>query len=227
MARVKLSPVITSINGKLGNAVFQGGKSGIILREHVIPRNANTQLQRKARGLLNSVKSEWQGLGTAGRNSWIAFASFVQKKQKHNNTKSLSPYELYIQSGYLHNQGDYTSAFITSLETAAVVSFFTDIQTLTSVLFIIYVEITVLTGDVITSIYLSRPYRQSAAIPKSSLRYVATTAINGDSLDVTDKYLELFGTLPVSGQKILVKRIAFLEFSGWVSNEFIEEIIIS
>lgn len=227
MARIKLSPIIASINGKLGNAVFQGGKSGIILREKVKPRNLNTTKQVASRNRLSTVKSSWQNLTSAQRDSWISFASFYQKKTKHNSTKVLTAYELFIQHNTIRIQGDFdilllTTFFITSVD-----------KTLQSLNLVSPTELRynldiVPEGEVDNAVvYISKPFRQSANIAKSEVRFILAQANEIGNLDITSAYLDLFKRLPESGEKVLIKTIGFSETSGWISKPNFEEITLS
>ena len=226
MARVKLSPIISSIKGKLGNSVFQGGKSGIILREKVIPRNRRTQLQIQKRALLQATKSEWQELTTTQKDSWTALANFMKQKQKNDATKVLTPYELFIQSNFTRNQADIPTIQQTPLETATIVAYYQEVSNLTPTKFEMYLETRAQGTKTYSSLYLSRPFRQSAAISRSEVRYIDTIYDSYGDLDITAKYLSLFGTLPISGQKLLLKRVSFLPDSGWISKVYFEEFII-
>ncbi len=226
MARIKLSPIIASINGKVGNAVFQTGKSGTILRERVIPRNRNTVLQRQKRNLLQTTKSEWQTLSTDQKNSWVALAAFMLKKQKHSATRSLTAYELFIQSNFIRNQSEIPSKLLTTLETATIISWYQEVDTLTALSFKMYLETSTQGAVTYSAFYISKPFRQSSAIAKSSVRYIDSIYDNFGTLDLTDNYKSLFGSLPVSGQKVLIKRVAFLPNSGWISKVYYEEIIL-
>jgi len=227
MARVKLSPIISSINGKLGNSVFQGGKSGIILREKVQPRNRNTTKQVQARNRLSTVKRAWQSLSSASKNSWISFASFYQKKTKFNSSKILTAYEAFIQHNTVRYQGNYDILETTTFEVWSVD--FID-QHLTKPLPTqLNFNCAIVPEDDIDNmaVYMSKPFRQSASIAKSEVRYILSNANPIESTNITDLYLALFQRLPQSGEKVLIKIVGFSQTSGWTSKPVFEEIIIA
>jgi hypothetical protein len=223
MARIKLSPLITSINGKLGNAVFQGGKSGIILRQKVTPRKTDTSKQVAARNRLATVKSTWQNLNDTQRDSWISFASFYQKKTKFNSTKILTPYEVFMQHNTIRYQGDYDILEQTTFEVTSVDM--VDIEIYFDSPIILMLSLAMVPEDFIdnVAVYITKPFRKSAAIAKSELRFLTAELNPIQDLDITSKYLDLFKKLPELGQKVLVKMIGFSETSGWTSKPNFEE----
>lgn len=227
MARVKFSPIISSINGKLGNAVFQGGRSGAILREKVKPINRKTEKQVAARNRLSGIKAIWQGLTTTEKDSWISFANFFKQSTKHNITKFLSAYELFIQANTIRTQGPFDALLETTFQTEALeggeaeVRLFAD-NTLR-------VDLAISPQTVITNgaLYVSKPFKQSQHIAKSEVRFIQTYLNDGGFLDITDIYLNIFKRLPQAGEKVLVKGIGFLDNSGWTSKPlFLEDTIV-
>lgn len=227
MARIKLSPLISSINGKLGNAVFQGGKSGIILREKVKPRNPRTQSQSNSRNRLASVKALWQNLTSDERNSWISLSTFYKRSTKHNTTKFLSPYELFIQSNTIRLQGTFDPLLTTNLELLSVDEVqFNMFRRAGDVL---EAELEIGTsGDIeYRVLYASRPHRQSASISKSEVRFIKIALNDASQMDITNEYQEIFKTLPNVGDKVLMKAIGFNLNSGWTSKVSFEEVIIT
>lgn len=227
MARIKLSPIISSINGKLGNAVFQGGKSGIILREKVSPRQRNTLGQVAARNRLSIVKTGWQNLSSIARDSWISFASFYQKKTKFNSTKILTPYEIFIQHNTIRLQGDYDLLETTTFEISSVDS--VDIDLFLDTPTVLKLDLSIVPEDFIdnVAIYMSKPFKQSVAIAKSQVRFLDATLNPTGQIDITALYLNLFKRLPESGNKVLIKSVGFSETSGWTSKPNFQELILS
>lgn len=224
MARIKLSPIISSINGKLGNAVFQGGKSGTVLREKVKPRNPNSAKQVAARNRLSTIKSTWQNLTTSQRDTWISFASFYKKKTKHNSTKVLTAYELFMQHNCVRFQGDFDILETTTFEIYSVDEIFIALTFPVSTLMNLTLDI-VPEDDVDNyAFYISKPFRQSSSIAKSEVRYIKSGANPQSVTNITDLYLALFSRLPEIGEKVLTKTIGFDETSGWMSKVNFQEI---
>lgn len=226
MARIKLSPLISSINGKLGNAVFQGGKSGIILREKVIPRRRDTTKQVIARNRLSSTKALWQNLTTTEKDSWVSFANFFKKSTKNNSTKFLSAYELFMQANTIRLQGSFDPLLETTFQTEALES--VQFSMFRQAGDLLKSDLEISPADVIEYrvLYASKPHRQSASIPKSEVRFLKIAVNDGTIMDITTEYLDVFKTLPSVGDKVLLKGVGFLFNSGWTSKAQFEEVII-
>ncbi len=226
MARVKLSPIIASINGKIGNAVFQGGKSGIILREKVQPRNRNTTKQVQARNRLSTIKRAWQSLNTTQRDSWISFASFYQKKTKHNSTKILTGYEVFMQHNSVRYQGNYDILETTTFEVYSIdlVDAYLSLPIPSQLNF----EVAIVPEDDVNNVavYISKPFRQSSSIAKSEVRFILSQANPIELTNITSLYLDLFQRLPQSGEKVLLKIVGFSNTSGWTSKQNYQEITL-
>lgn len=226
MARIQTSPIITSIKGKLGNSVFQTGKSGIILREKVKPNDRKTEDQIKARIRLHAIKSFWQNLTSAQRNTWIALSDFMKQKQKNDATRILSPYNLFMQSNIVRNLVFNTEQLTTSLDVPTVLGYNTEIDYPINPSFTWLVDTSITGGTATTAFFISKPYRQSATIPNSAVRYATYFDENFQSRNIADFYTNKFGILPVSGQKVRIKLIAFYEDDGWIGTSFYMDVII-
>jgi len=227
MARVKFSPLISEIRGKLGNAVFQGNKSGIILREHVKPRNNNTELQQKVRSTLATIKSAWQNLTTDELNSWKSLAQLYQKGSKNNVTKKLSPYELFIAKNMVNSNETTSILLTTSLQLNTVDQFFVDLTLVPNVSFKAEIEAVGDVANTLIHFYISKPYKRSASIPKSSVRWILISNNPTGIKPLDQKYINLYGRFPNVGEKVLVKVYATANDGGWLSAPYYKQIVIS
>jgi hypothetical protein len=62
MAKAKLSPMFTSITGRVGNVVFYKRMGVQCLRRYVIPRNPDTEVQRVNRYTFKDAVRTWKEL---------------------------------------------------------------------------------------------------------------------------------------------------------------------
>ncbi len=88
MAKAKLNPMFTSINGRIGNIVFYKRKGIQCLRRYVIPHNPDTEAQRKNRHTFRNAVSSWKALSVEEKNTW--------NKKVRRLRKQMSGYNLYI-----------------------------------------------------------------------------------------------------------------------------------
>jgi hypothetical protein len=62
MAAVTLNPVLLSIHGRIGNTVFYHNRGKTCARQHVIPRNPDTKVQRIVRQTFANAIKVWQSM---------------------------------------------------------------------------------------------------------------------------------------------------------------------
>ncbi len=227
MARIKLSPIISEIKGKIGNIVFQGGRSGIIIRERVVPRNRSTPAQTRSRTILTRVKGAWQTLTTTQRSQWLSLASYFNKPTKFNAQKVISAYELFIQHNTIRIQGNYDILESTTSEIQTVTQTNITFQLRNDGRILFDAGISPIDDIDNIAVYISRPFRGSAAIPKSEARFFISSSNEIETRNIAEEYLEKYNVRPVAGQKILFKIVGFQTNSGWVSKPFFIEQIVA
>lgn len=75
MARVIFSPLISSLSGKVADAVFATWKGRPYVRERVIPENPQTASQQAVRDALSESVALWQALSALRQNAFDLGAS--------------------------------------------------------------------------------------------------------------------------------------------------------
>ena len=83
MAEITLNPLLTSINGSIGNLVLYKRQGKQYIRIRVIPRNPDTAEQRKGRDKFADAVAAWQALSVQEVNLWKKKAS-VMKRRGYN-----------------------------------------------------------------------------------------------------------------------------------------------
>ena len=75
-AKVALSTMFSDVRKKAGSVVHQGGRMGLVVRKHSIPRQPRSSAQRIVRGNFGTNAKDWSAVLTqAQRDAWTAFAS--------------------------------------------------------------------------------------------------------------------------------------------------------
>ena len=102
MATAALHPLIKSISGRIGNAVFYCRGNTQCVRSYVVPKNPDTALQREVRGNFSGAVKSWQqmtpeeryayarkarGLSMSGYNLFISFfmTGKMMRKIRYNS----------------------------------------------------------------------------------------------------------------------------------------------
>ena len=97
MARIKYSPIITSIAGSVGNATFQRNKFGNTLRTKPLPRNPASEAQYNVRQKMVTLQAAWKALTDAQRLQWNRFLDFSGQATKHDKSIKLSGQALFMK----------------------------------------------------------------------------------------------------------------------------------
>jgi hypothetical protein len=88
MAKAELSPMFTSITGRVGNIVFYKHRGIQCLRRYVIPRNPDTEAQRVNRYTFRDAVSSWKKLSVHEKD--------IYNKKVLKIKTTMSGYNLYI-----------------------------------------------------------------------------------------------------------------------------------
>jgi hypothetical protein len=96
MARIRTSALISSIDGKLNGSVFQRTQGGLTIRNGNSRVNSNTPRSNLRKIGMIQVQSDWQQLSNSQRLLWNTYATYLNKKQKHNSSLTLNGHQLFI-----------------------------------------------------------------------------------------------------------------------------------
>lgn len=81
---------ITNARGKIGAQVATRNRGGAVMREYVVPVDANTGAQATHRMEFAAVLDLWQSLDQDERNEWARAAEFVTKRNTVGNNYKLT-----------------------------------------------------------------------------------------------------------------------------------------
>ena len=74
MARIKLNPVLSSIDSSVGDLVFYTRRGVQCARKRVVPANPDTEKQRACRNSFTLAVDLWKGIGGIMRGCWNGYA---------------------------------------------------------------------------------------------------------------------------------------------------------
>ena len=97
MARVKLSPLITSISGSVGGVTFQRNRYGMTARQKPLPPNVGSEAQNNVRTHMITIQKAWQALSDDDRLQWDRFTDFSNQTTLHDHNVKLSGHALYLK----------------------------------------------------------------------------------------------------------------------------------
>lgn len=97
MALVKYSSIVNDIRGSVGNATFQRGVSGSILRNKPVPRVPSGLYTQPIRINLSTLVFQWRNLTPAVQQQWKNFLLFSPDYMKRASKVALSAYNLFLK----------------------------------------------------------------------------------------------------------------------------------
>ena len=199
MALIKLGGIVTQISGKMGGTSFGTSASGSYAKNSGRPRKSITLLQQSKMSLMGTTAQAWRALTVEQRDAYNAASPEYPYLNRVGDTKYYSGYAIF---GQLRNNG--ASVGLSSLPIALPKVTFVPPSS-----FAITGTSTTLTAQIgsptvgvmyrvfmtrVSSKGISSPYKNHFFIESDVA--VSTATMN---IDLADKLVEKFGTLPPSG----------------------------
>lgn len=98
MAKALVSPLLTAIKGKVGNTVFYGPSSRLLIRVQRSKRPTALQYRQRTRNNYRSLTNVWNGqFSQSDRDSWSATAAANPIKDVFNNDLILNGFQFFIR----------------------------------------------------------------------------------------------------------------------------------
>lgn len=94
MARLKLSALVSSMEGSLNGSSIHTGKGGVFLRNKSYPKQSNSKARINSVNQFSSLVQAWSSLTATQKNAWNDFTRKYAEKTKNGDT--------YNPGGYAH-----------------------------------------------------------------------------------------------------------------------------
>ena len=215
MARVKLSAIITEMNGKIGGSVFQRTQSGTILKNKSNLSFTNSMAQNVSNNIMYRCQYQWQQLTACQRQLWNSFATYTKKNQKHSSNLIINGHQLFIQCNSYRFQYGYDT-----LTDPQIIN--SDIDLLTCEIGITPSHLVLSTDRYLISNYefiiLQATTKVSPSLNNVGSRYktIVFETTDSDGFDLTQPYLNVFGFVPVVGNVIFIKYTVASKYNGLI-----------
>ena len=203
MARIKTTAIVADIKGKLNGSVFQGNNGVLSLRQYAVPVNGGIMAKQKQRNNILYLQNAWRDLSTAERDSWNNYAKVLKKSTVKSSTVFLNGQSVFISinsnrlllkeeilttpNGYTLNIGE--GSFTLRLDGN---------------------KLYLVAGDWITNdsyafiVKLSRPVLPSCNYRMNEVKYIHVSWDMQLEFDITDSYINAFGSLPSEGSTLFM-----------------------
>ena len=197
MARVKLSPLLTSISGSIGTLTIQRNKYGITARQKPLPKKSLSPAQYTVRQHMLTIQAAWQALSDDDRLQWNRFPDFSGQTINRDRSVKLSGHALYLK----YQMFRLTAGF-SLLTTITYLTMPTPILlyglSLDAAAFLIDVGPEPDPDEIFFLFSISNPKQEGAAPSRSGLRYMYVTPAENTYFDITDSYKAVFGIVPTA-----------------------------
>ena len=202
MARVKLSGLISEISGSVGGMTFQRNNAGNSLRSKPRPVNkSGTASQNSVKLLMSLLQNTWLTLSDANKLAWVAAALYYSIRTKHNSSKELTAFQLYIKHGMYMLLAGRSSINAPTLS-PTLFNFTSIIFSVAGGVFYMYIVADSLDTNNWLMLKVSGRQKLSESYQASRCRNLTPLPPGSAEYNITSLYTSVFGVVPVLGDKI-------------------------
>ncbi len=208
MARIKFSPIVSSVSGSIGSATIQRCSAGHILKNKQLFSKQGTHSQNLNKVYLSQVQSAWNNLSDTNRSLWNNFINLSKCRQKHNANLFLSSYNLFLKYNLirLHSGGSIlsTPSFDYNVDNGAapIVGYLSGSLT-------VDFQYNFYTSGTYYLLKLTKPISPGSSVNNVLFRCMPRTWADAGYQDVNTLYQSVFNMLPSVNDYIYVRIIAF------------------
>ena len=196
MARIKFSPVVTSIAGSVGGVTIQRNKYGNTMRQRPFPLNPASTAQYNVRQKMIFLQTSWKNLTDAQRLQWDRYLDFSGQTTKNDKNVKLSGHTLYLKYQMLRLLTDRPLLTEIGYSPMPAVASLGGITVTPSAITLVFSTAL----DIANWFYycrLTSPRPPNRAFSRQGLRGMPTPYSDTVPQQCTYSYLKAFGLLPV------------------------------
>jgi len=97
MARIKLSALVSSLNGPLNGSAIHTSKGSTFVRNKAYPKKSNSQARLSHLNSFSSIKSSWNALSSSDRSGWEKIAQTFPIFDKNGDPQILTGYAYFLR----------------------------------------------------------------------------------------------------------------------------------
>lgn len=204
MALVKLSGLVSDIQGRLGGSIFQKGQSGHILKNSSSPINRNSELQNRIRVITYNLQNRWRNLTVAQRAEWGLWAKWLKVEQNNISGRFINGQQAYLRTNFyrqFYSQTILDNPVFQPYDHAPLTIY---LQRFAGFFFVVTDDANLdLTSYLIISVSLQ--VNPSINNPGNRLKMIYHVLTHAVSQDIQSEYYAIFGMLPGTGDYVFVK----------------------
>lgn len=213
--KAKFGAIVVDGRGKIGGHVASKNRAGAYFRTKVTPVNPQSSAQLNARNRFTNFSQGWSGLTDEQRSAWNAAVVHFARTDIFGDLKNPTGFNLYQRLN--NNLAVIGAAQLESPPLPVAVGV------------VVVVNLSVVKATDLVNLMLSEPIPNNTAIKifatppltpgrsyvKSTYRLIGVSSDHVlDELDLSDFYINKFGSVGEAGQKIFVKIEAVSTLTG-------------
>lgn len=217
MARIIYSGLVSSINGSIAGTTFQRNAYGHTIKKKPNIVNPNRIAQQPRKSSMQLVSQTWQTLTPAQRTAWNNQAVAHPVPCRLNPSANLSGHALWLRLNLLQRTAGLS--LITTMTNAAQDTLLpgtSEIQRVGATL-IFFDDSDSSLNNLVVMCFLSGVVKATQLYDRSRTRFMGSFALPAlDQIDITAIYTSTFGSLPVAGNSVFLKRVYVNATNGQV-----------
>ncbi len=204
MALVKLSGVVSDIRGKIGGTTFKNSSAGLVMQTSTSPVNKNSLTQNIQRGIINDLQQQWILLTDEQRACWVLYTKLFPIKQKNINGNVINAQQTFIKVNApfrLYN----IPIIIDPVLTPSVLTNVAVPIMLTPGILAVLGQKAYVSADEFVVLSMTYPKPPTVNNPGTTYKSIIFATVNSSTINITTEYTDLFGRLPIVGEKVFYK----------------------
>lgn len=204
MALVKLSGLVSDVQGKVGGSIFQKGQSGHILKNSPNPINRNSELQGKIRVITYNLQNRWRNLTVAQRVEWDLWAKWLKVEQKNISGRFINGQQAYLRTNFyrvFYNETILDNPVFLNYDHDPLTIY---LQRFVGFFFVVTDDINL---DTTSYLIISVSLKVSPSInnPGNRLKMIYHVLTHSVSQDIQQEYHNIFGMLPGTNDYVFAR----------------------
>ena len=226
MARVKLSPILTDVSGKLGGSVFQKNQSGLGMKSLTHNINPNSIAQGNIKNFTFYLQQQWKSISIEDRKVWSDFIKYKNITQMKNPNKLISNMQYFIKCNIARLFYGYSLLLLPSF-TACGQSNIEGSLYISSGRLLCQTSRAFVTANEFLSISVSYPISPGINYPSGNLRLLNYSVVDTSTIDITDDYIGVFGQLPPANSYVFMMLTTHNKANGYFFNNQMRKIQVT
>lgn len=204
MAIVKVSGLITDINGSINGSTFQNSLGGLSIKSKSFKTKSFSVGANDINNIIQLLSNHWRNLTQADRDVWNSYALFAPVVQNNGSGRFINGQQYFMKyAAWFYSQFltiPALPAFTTSVIANPAIAVRCDGADL-------YVDSNVQIDETVSFLLfkISASMPQSRKSPVGGTKQIICSFVNAFQCTITNQYLALYGRLPQNPEYVFIE----------------------